>query len=119
MNYALSFGICSMYSCMLCMCLCMCVTACASIAQVISGGSAGRDSENVLKSINQTATGKVQASTVQRCSDHTEAAGQWRGRSSLPQQTPPGTVFLRRDTEKERLDFTIVLFCLFVAADQK
>lgn len=45
--------------------------------------------------------GKVQFSTAQHCWDRTEAAGQWRGRSLPPQQTPQGTVYLR-EAHRER-----------------
>lgn len=50
--------------------------------------------------------GKVQFSTAQHCWDRTEAAGQWRDHSLLPQQTPQGTVYLReRETEGDGLEF--------------
>jgi len=53
---------------------------------------------------------EVQFSTAQRRWDHTEAAGRWRDRSSLPRQTPQGTVCLgkgRKERERETKEIIV------------
>ncbi len=103
MCHALVIVVCTL-TCWLCVCMHMCGYMCLYSSNdqmsTITDVSVGIDFEKSVKLIKLQLL-KVQFSTAQHCWDHTEAAGRWRDRSLLPQQTPQGKVYLR-ERERER-----------------